>query len=105
MLDFAGKPDGGEGDDGGEDQHHQAQAIDAESEVDPPIAADRIGGDELKTALARFETPRYSERGRSEDKPGGPQRGAPGGRAEQNRQRGHNRAEDDEKQDHRKSVK
>ena len=103
--DFAREPDGGERYDRGEDQHHQAQAIDAEGEIDPPIAADREGGDELKTTLPRFEAAKYSERGRRDGKTGGPHGGAPGRGAEQNRERRHNWAKDDEKQDHRKSVK
>ena len=60
LRDFAGEPDGRERDDRGEEQHHQAQTIDAESEIDPPIAADRTRGDELKTALARFEAGEYA---------------------------------------------
>ena len=88
LGDFAGEPDGGEGDDRGEEQHHQAQAIDAEGEVDPPLAADRAGGDELKTALAGFEARDKRAAVAARVKPGGPERGAPGRRAEQNRERG-----------------
>ncbi len=55
LGDFAREPDGRERHDRGQQHHHQAQAIEPEGEIDPPIAADRAGGDELKSALAGFE--------------------------------------------------
>jgi hypothetical protein len=50
----------------------------------------------LKTALASFEA-EIHEDCRGEGKTGGPKRGAPGGGAEHNCERGHQRGEDDEK--------
>ena len=38
LRDFAGEPDGGERDDRGQEQHDQAQAVDAEGEIQPPLA-------------------------------------------------------------------
>ena len=96
LRDFAGEGNGRERYDRGEEHHHQAQAIDAETKVDPPLAADGIGGGELKTGLARLEG-EIRERCRREDKASGPERRAPGRGANQNRERGHNGAEDDEK--------
>jgi hypothetical protein len=56
LRDFAGEPDSCERYQGRKQEHHQAQAIDAQGEVDVPIAADRIRGHHLETALAPFES-------------------------------------------------
>ena len=53
LGDFAGEPDGRERYDRREEHHHQAQAIDAEGEIDPPLAADRQRSNEREILLAR----------------------------------------------------
>jgi hypothetical protein len=102
--DLAGEPDRSKSDERREQEHHQAQTVDPEGEVDVPIAADRIRGHHLETALAAFESEISQERG-SKSETGGPQRGSPWRRAQQNGERGRDREKNDKEQDHRKIVK
>ena len=92
LRDFAGEPDRGERDDRGQQQHDQTQTIDAEGEVDPPIALIGKRADELKTALRRYRNRESSSSCREQRKRGGPERSPSRGRAEQDRERGHDRS-------------
>ena len=86
LRDFAGKPDGGESNERREEQHHQAQAVDAESEIDVPVVANRKRRDHFVSAVrVAFESEAEQQR-RAERGSGRPQRGAPCRSAEQDRQ-------------------
>ena len=105
LRDLAGEPDGGESNERGEEQHHQAQSIDAESEIDVPVITHGKRRHHFVSAVRVAFEPEAQQQSRAECDSGRPQRGAPRRRAEENRQGGRYRKQNYKEQDHRKTVK
>ena len=105
VRNLAGEPNRGEEHERGEEQHHQAQAVDPEGEIDVPIAVYRKRRHHLiTTARTAFETaPKQEDRAKRD--PGRPKRGPSRGCAEEDRERGADWKQDNKEQNHRKTVK
>src|SRR5205085_7777354 len=83
LRNFAGEPDGGESHQRGEKQHHQAQAVEAESEIDIPLGTDPERAHHLVAFVVRVEA-EIEDRGGGKRYAGAPECRSARRRSEQN---------------------
>ncbi len=99
LRDFSGEPNRGQGDDRGQEDHDEAEAIETEDEIEPPLRADGERGEIAEAFMPAVESDEGGD-GRERVQPGGDERGGARRCASQNDGGRQERTENEEEQDH-----